>query len=142
MTDVIEETTEEKEIFRNFYKVDNGGYECEVYMESTDSWILYHAVVGDDAPVAKAIFAHVRKNKIKRSSLEVSPSIAVRDNALERLWRDEELSRADSTINKIEDFEIEGDSKAWRQYRVALRNWPEHEKFPSKDSRPSAPDVK
>lgn len=56
-----------------------------------------------------------------------------------RIWRNSELSRADIVINKIEDFEIEGDSKLWRQYRVALRNWPATEDFPT--TRPESPDA-
>lgn len=56
-----------------------------------------------------------------------------------RKWRNDELFRADIVINKIEDFEIEGDSKPWRQYRVALRNWPSTEDFPV--TKPKAPDA-
>ncbi len=56
-----------------------------------------------------------------------------------RNWRNSELFRADIIINKIEDFEIEGDSKLWRQYRVALRNWPSTEDFPA--TKPTAPDA-
>lgn len=54
----------------------------------------------------------------------------VTEEEVARCWRNGELSLADVIINKIEDFEIEGDSKAWRQYRVALRNWPATEDFP------------
>lgn len=56
-----------------------------------------------------------------------------------RVWRNSELIRADIIINKIEDFEIEGDSRVWRKYRVTLRNWPATEDFPA--VKPTAPDA-
>lgn len=67
--------------------------------------------------------------------------ILERDQTLARYWRNDELLRVDVVINKIEDFEIEGDSKVWRKYRVALRNWPQAEGFPSDESKPVAPDA-
>jgi len=30
----------------------------------------------------------------------------------------------------------------WREYRKALRSWPEHEDFPNKESRPVSPLIK
>ena len=59
------------------------------------------------------------------------------DALREREWRKGELERADHQINKLDD--AAGDSKAWRDYRVALRDWPEHQDFPNKDRRPVAP---
>jgi len=125
--------------FQNFYKEEDGAVECEVYDEELKQWLPYHAVLGDNAPIAKAIFAYMKANKIYKSKLEPSPRIEDRAKSVERVWRDEELSKADVIINKIEDFEIEGDSKPWRQYRVALRKWPDSPDFPSVKSRPTAP---
>jgi len=58
----------------------------------------------------------------------------------ERQWRNIELIRADEELNKVQD----ADSKArgtvaqWREYRRALRNYPESEGFAS-GSRPVSP---
>lgn len=62
----------------------------------------------------------------------------------ERIWRDESLRRADVELYKVQD----GDQKAvgsvsqWREYRKALRVWPEQVDFPNKEFRPKAPDFK
>jgi len=59
----------------------------------------------------------------------------------ERSWRNSELNVADIELNKVQD----GDTKAvgavsqWREYRKALRAWPEQKDFPSKDFRPKPP---
>jgi len=59
---------------------------------------------------------------------------------VERPWRDAELSRADIELNKVQDGCGVGTVTAWRQYRVELRNWPEHLQFPAQEYRPKAPD--
>jgi len=65
--------------------------------------------------------------------------------AKERSWRDAELSRADIELYKIQDSDpksMGSDSDAqWREYRKALRVWPEHKDFPNKKLRPVAPDA-
>lgn len=76
---------------------------------------------------------------VTHSELEECPSVKYWENKDARIWRNTELGRADVIINKIEDFEIEGDSKPWRKYRVALRNWPSTEDFPT--VKPTAPDA-
>jgi hypothetical protein len=61
----------------------------------------------------------------------------------ERLWRDSELARADIQLLKVQDGATKyGTQKAWREYRNALRDWPESEDFPSTEYRPIAPDSK
>jgi len=61
--------------------------------------------------------------------------------SIERAWRDKELARADIELNKVQDGVGTGSVSAWREYRVALRNLPEHELFPSEQARPVAPDA-
>jgi hypothetical protein len=57
-----------------------------------------------------------------------------------RLWRDRELDRADIQLLKIEDgMKGFGTQKAWREYRIALRDWPTTEDFPT--VKPVAPDA-
>jgi hypothetical protein len=63
-------------------------------------------------------------------------------SAVEREWRDIEISRADIELNKVQDGAGVGTVSEWRLYRVALRNWPTHPEFPKVESRPVAPDLK
>lgn len=58
-----------------------------------------------------------------------------------RIYRDSELARADIMLNRVQDGETGlGTQKAWRAYRVALRNWPDTDSFPVE--APVAPDAK
>lgn len=61
----------------------------------------------------------------------------------ERLWRDSELDRADIELYKVQDSDpkAKGSVSEWREYRKALRAYPESEGFPNKESRPVAPDA-
>jgi hypothetical protein len=61
----------------------------------------------------------------------------------ERLWRDDELSRADVELYKVQDSDPKstGSVSEWRNYRKELRAWPEHKDFPNKEFRPKAPDA-
>lgn len=53
--------------------------------------------------------------------------------------RNMELDRADVMLNRAADGEKGiGTQKAWREYRIALRNWPDTDSFP--DVMPTAPD--
>lgn len=76
---------------------------------------------------------------IKHEELEPCSTIGEFDPIEGRQYRDSELKRADAMVNKIEDGEIEGDSKVWRKYRITLRNWPSTEDFPY--VKPVAPDA-
>lgn len=59
----------------------------------------------------------------------------------ERAWRNDELERADIELNKVQDGMGFGTVTQWREYRCALRNWPENEFFPGSAKRPVAPDI-
>ena len=61
----------------------------------------------------------------------------------ERMWRDSELRRADTELNKVQDADPKamGSVASWRDYRKALRAWPENKDFPSPALRPKAPDT-
>lgn len=61
--------------------------------------------------------------------------------AIERVWRDGELGRADIELNLVQDGMGTGTVSAWREYRCLLRNWPESEFFPDSTKRPVAPDA-
>ncbi len=60
----------------------------------------------------------------------------------ERAWRNQELIRADYELNKVQDADLKavGTVGAWREYRKALRQYPQHKDFPSPDSRPKSPE--
>jgi hypothetical protein len=64
----------------------------------------------------------------------------VNEGALERTWRDSELTYTDIKINILLDTLV--DEKViheWRSYRQFLRDWPQHSKFPSRQDRPVRP---
>jgi len=58
-------------------------------------------------------------------------------------WRDSELTRSDFELNKVQDSDpkAKGSVSDWRNYRKALRSWPESLDFPNKDKRPLSPDM-
>jgi hypothetical protein len=60
----------------------------------------------------------------------------------ERSWRDFELTRSDVELYKVQDSDPNaiGTVSDWRNYRKALRAWPEHEHFPDKAYRPIPPE--
>lgn len=58
----------------------------------------------------------------------------------ERQWRDSELARADIQLMKVEDgMKGIGTQTKWRNYRIALREYPASADFPN--VRPVAPDA-
>lgn len=61
----------------------------------------------------------------------------------ERVWRDAELERADIELYKVQDSDPNavGLVADWREYRKALRAWPQNESFPDSTQRPVAPDA-
>lgn len=63
---------------------------------------------------------------------------------VEMSWLDVELIRAGNELDKVQDSDPKsvGSVSDWRSYRKALRSWPEHKDFPSKDFRPISPDFK
>lgn len=61
----------------------------------------------------------------------------------ERAWRNYELSRSDIELNKVQDSDSRavGSVSDWRDYRKALRGWPDNNNFPNNEFRPKAPDA-
>ena len=72
---------------------------------------------------------------------EVVPEPTPDYKTLERDWRDAELSYADTALLMAEDNDptAVGAPAAWREYRIALRGWPESPSFPDKEGRPVRP---
>lgn len=59
---------------------------------------------------------------------------------IEREWRNSEIARSDIELLKVQDGMGVGTVAAWREYRCALREWPENPNFPDSTKRPVAPD--
>ena len=73
--------------------------------------------------------------EVSQLELSIEAASAARD------YRDAELARADIMLNRVQDGETGiGTQKAWRAYRVLLRDWPSTESFPA--DAPVAPDTK
>lgn len=64
-------------------------------------------------------------------------------NIVELSWLDVELIRASNELDKVQDSDPKsvGSVSDWRNYRKALRSWPEALSFPNKEFRPKAPDA-
>lgn len=54
----------------------------------------------------------------------------------ERTWRDSQLAMSDIELYKVQDGDGIGLVSDWRDYRKALRAWPESINFPNEDYRP------
>lgn len=125
---------------RALTRLSSGWVHCEI-QHPTHGWIPFVVDPDDKEQSTLDVLAYIKNNKIKVTKLPDHESVAVNLIAEARDWRNGELARADVMVNRIEDFEIEGDATMWRKYRVALRNWPSTSGFPSQKSRPTAPDA-
>lgn len=67
--------------------------------------------------------------------------ITPKTDVAERLWRNGELVRADEELNKVQDADPKavGTVAQWREYRRALRNYPETDNFVT-CTRPVSPE--
>lgn len=72
--------------------------------------------------------------------LPVDPPTPEQDAILERRWRDSELAVVDIEVNKSMDTSSPNEV-LWRQYREALRHWPQTVGFPDPSFRPIPPEV-
>ncbi|ALJ97534.1 tail fiber assembly protein [Pseudomonas phage PaSzW-1] len=120
--------------FRNVVKI-KAGFECEINHPEF-GWIPYGAVEG--CPTSHSMYVRIAK-AVEDGSTGVVEEEAKYDTFEARLWRDNELIRADRQVEIAIDDEDEVREKAWRKYRSALRKWPEHKNFPSEKSKPKAP---
>lgn len=64
--------------------------------------------------------------------------------SLEDIWVSSELVVAGEELDKVQDSDPKafGTVSQWREYRKALRAWPDHKDFPNKESRPVSPLIK
>lgn len=139
-------TTPPPEVVPHVYQVRNimrylaDSVDCEVLHESY-GWIPFSAHPEDKEPATLAVYKHIEDNQINVETLPISPTVLANILASERNWRNEELQIADIELLKAEDADPTsvGTPLQWRQYRTALRNWPEGSAFPDITARPERP---
>ena len=108
---------------------------------------VHHTVPDDSRQVTEDQYKEFHQNSAKGlvaefDGIQFTFSLPLNNfdsSSAERIWRDAELRMADIEINKIQDGSSKSSLKQWRAYRNALRSWPEHEKYPNSDYRPSSP---
>lgn len=83
---------------------------------------------------------YIPNHYVRISEEDINREIAART---ERVWRNSELNRADIELYKVQDSDSKavGSVSPWREYRKALRQWPENQHFPDSSKRPIAPDA-
>lgn len=72
------------------------------------------------------------------------PQVTIEDQKNSECMRiTRELDRIRDELEKVQDSDSKaiGTVSQWRDYRKALRSWPEHLEFPKPEFRPKAPDV-
>ncbi|WP_448120475.1 phage tail assembly chaperone [Pseudomonas veronii] len=140
-------TTPPPEVVPHVYQVRNimrhlaGSVDCEVLHESY-GWIPFSAHPEDKEPATLAVYKYIEDNQINIETLPISPTVLANILVSERSWRNEELQIADIELLKAEDADPTsvGTPLQWRQYRIALRDWPASEFFPNPDKRPVSPE--
>lgn len=75
----------------------------------------------------------------KPAWVPIPPQTTAEAASAERVWRNDELLAADIELNKVQDGVGVGTVAAWREYRCALRDWPDHAMFPDSAHRPVSP---
>lgn len=122
------------------------------YPESLiDTYISFGALPDDAKPCSATEYAEYATSEPpigkergadvngRPSWVDFKPQTLEQLSEIERIWRNEELTRADVEINKIEDGVSSESITAWRSYRISLRDWPASEYFPDSSKRPVAP---
>lgn len=125
-----------------FYELNDAGeFICDAFSEEgLDSWTK----VPMPQPIYSPKFVGKRNAKTGEWVGEWTDLGKTEPDAIiaERAWRDAELKRADTILNKIQDgMTGYGTVGQWRAYRVELRNWPANDNFPNNELRPEAPSV-
>lgn len=116
----------------------HGTIDCDI-KHPEFGWMPY--TPDPDSASGKAIMVELAKVDVATiPKYEGSKEANIIEASIERSWRDGELKRADAIINTMEDSGDSEGPKPWRQYRVALRDWPASEFFPNPDKRPVSPE--
>lgn len=121
------------EELREMYELSGNWPEDAVSLTEEEYKVLYESLMD-----GKKTLKVDKKGTVKAVPLPAA-EMKVLDKETERFWRNGELERADTMIKLAEDDENVGTVQEWRQYRVALRKWPEHKSFPKENFRPQAP---
>lgn len=125
---------------KNLSRSSKGIVDCELNHPHL-GWIPFTAHPEDMEESTVALFAYLETNNITVDSLPLNTSNTLLLDATERGWRDAELGLADVELLKAEDADPSsvGTPTAWREYRIALRAWPESADFPNATKRPIRP---
>jgi hypothetical protein len=116
----------------------NGTYDITV-KHPVYGLIQFTAHPEDPLDHGKVIYENIRAGKHGKPRPRAQIEIYQAKASEERNWRARELSRADVAINRAEDAGDAELTRAWRQYRQALRDWPASPNFPDATCRPTAP---
>ena len=128
-----------------FYSASTGGFYCtEIHGDNMPT-----GVVEITTEQHTALINGQMDGKIIKADDNGFPTLTVHVptqedlESTERSWRDSELIRADIELYKVQDSDPKavGTVTQWREYRKALRAWPEHKDFPNKEKRPVSPDA-
>lgn len=97
-----------------------------------------------DFSLTQAPAGFSRKYKDGKFGWEVNEISQEAACAIEEQWVALELDRTRYELEKVQDSDprARGTVSQWREYRKALRSWPEHNDFPDASSRPASPDNK
>lgn len=125
-----------------YYNIKNKGFYVEIEPDakpedlvliSDEQWL---SLILDESNGASIVFEG--GEVVSKPCLAVVDSI---ETTQERVWRDSELIKSDSEINKLQDSDPKsyGTIAEWRSYRKALRGWTEHSNFPNPLHRPTPP---
>lgn len=111
-----------------------------IYFKNSNNDVFAYESVEDKETYGSPKLVEMSAEEVDEHFNSVSATFA---ESQERSWRDVELIRADIELNKVQDSDpkSKGSVSAWREYRKALRAWPEHQDFPDKSKRPVAPDA-
>lgn len=126
------------------------GYSNSVaYTDGKINCTVVHADLGEipftydpaeDTQAMRELEELLFEDGVEYCDLDKCPTVEMHIIMDERAWRNAELKKVDIIINKIEDFQLEGESRPWRMYRGQLRDWPASEFFPNPDKRPVSPE--
>lgn len=127
--------------FTNIIRIDECTYTVDLE-HPVHGWIPFAACENDVEESGRAIYAEVHAHALANPDDVSDPApptdeeqLAM-DIAREQAWVKGEMEFADEEIRALEDGDGIGIESDWRDYRVALRAWPNHPNYPDSVSRP------
>lgn len=111
-----------------------------IYFKNSKGEVFAYESEADRQKFGSKDLIQLTEDDIKKHQADKSLDVQA---YIERYWRDSELIRSDIELYKVQDSDPKavGTVAGWREYRKALRAWPEHKDFPNKEKRPVSPDA-